>query len=47
MTKTTRFISSITKTAQEADIQMPWSRGARRAAFTEKRKTPQPSLKRA
>ena len=35
--KSTRFIKSITKTATETDVVMPWARGARRAAFIAKR----------
>lgn len=33
-----RFIKSVTKTASETDVQMPWERGARRASFIAKRK---------
>ena len=36
--KTTRFVTSVVKTAQEQTPQMPWARGARRAAFIAKRK---------
>ena len=36
--KTTRFVTSVVKTAQEDTPQMPWARGARRAAFIAKRK---------
>lgn len=35
--KTRRFVKSIVKTAKTTDVAMPWERGARRAAFIEKR----------
>lgn len=34
-----RFIKSICETAAKEDTVMPWTRGARRAAFIAKRKT--------
>ncbi|MGR3270311.1 hypothetical protein [Thalassococcus profundi] len=33
----TRFIKSIVKTAQTTEVEMPWTRGARRTAFIAKR----------
>lgn len=43
-----RFIKSITTTAKETTVSMPWERGARRAAFAAKRKAaPEQQLKRA
>jgi hypothetical protein len=36
----TRFIKSALKTAQEAEVVMPWVRGTRRAAFVAKRAAP-------
>lgn len=36
--KTRRWIATATKQAAECDTQMPWARGARRAAFIAKRK---------
>ena len=33
-----RFIKSVTKTAADTEVAMPWARGARRAAFIAKRK---------
>ncbi len=35
-----RFIKSVVKAAKEEIPQMPWARGARRAAFIEKRQQP-------
>ncbi|WP_299624690.1 hypothetical protein [uncultured Tateyamaria sp.] len=35
-----RFTQSVIKTAQATTTQMPWTRGARRAAFIAKRKAP-------
>jgi len=35
-----RFTKSVIKTAQENTTQLPWARGARRAAFIAKRKAP-------
>lgn len=35
--KTRRFVKSIVKTAKDTEVSMPWQRGARRAAFIEKR----------
>jgi len=37
MKTNTRFIQSIVKTAKTTDVEMPWTRGARRAAFISKR----------
>jgi hypothetical protein len=37
MKTNTRFIKSVTKTAADTDVTMPWARGARRAAFIAKR----------
>lgn len=33
----TRFIASVTKTAKKTKTVLPWTRGARRAAFISKR----------
>jgi hypothetical protein len=33
-----RFIKSVTKTAADTDVALPWTRGARRAAFIAQRK---------
>ncbi len=38
MHKQSRFIASIVKTSREADVQMPWARGARRAEMIARRK---------
>ncbi|MDG1471991.1 hypothetical protein [Pseudosulfitobacter sp. SM2401] len=38
MKTNTRFIKSVTKTAADANVVMPWTRGANRAAFVAKRK---------
>ena len=37
MKTNTRFIKSVTKAALDTDVAMPWTRGARRAAFIAKR----------
>lgn len=37
MKTNTRFIKGVLETAKTADTQMPWTRGARRAAFIAKR----------
>lgn len=37
MQTNTRFIKSVSKTAADTDVVMPWARGARRAAFIAKR----------
>lgn len=42
-----RFIKSVIKAAAAEQPQMPWARGARRAAFIAKRKTPEPLRKSA
>lgn len=34
----TRFVQSVTLTARQCKTVLPWTRGARRAAFIEKRK---------
>lgn len=36
-----RFVKSVTATAAKTEVQMPWSRGARRAAMIARRKTPE------
>ena len=33
-----RFIASITATARSTEVQLPWARGARRAAMIARRK---------
>lgn len=33
-----RFINSIVKTSCDSDVQMPWTRGERRAEFISRRK---------
>jgi hypothetical protein len=33
-----RFIKSVTKTAADTDVALPWTRGARRTAFIAQRK---------
>ena len=38
MQKKSRFIASIVKTSREAEVQMPWARGARRAEMIARRK---------
>lgn len=43
----TRFIKSIVDASKDAEVAMPWQRGARRNAFVEKRKAPPLHLKRA
>ncbi|MCU9838854.1 hypothetical protein OEZ49_13835 [Ruegeria sp. WL0004] len=35
----TRFVKSVIATAAKTEVQMPWSRGARRAAMIARRKT--------
>ena len=49
--KKTRFIKSVTETAtqmaRDPQVAMPWERGARRAAFIARRKTPVMALRRA
>ncbi len=47
MTPKAKFIKSITRTAMEDGIPMPWERGARRAAFVARRKGILAELKRA
>lgn len=42
-----RFIKSVLKSAAECDIQMPWQRGARRAAMIARRDATPQALKRA
>lgn len=42
-----RFITSVVKTAQSTDVQMPWARGTRRAAFIAKRTVPATTRKTA
>lgn len=42
-----RFIKSVVAAAAEEKTQMPWARGARRAAFVTKRKGMEPSRKSA
>lgn len=37
MKTNTRFIKSITKTAADTQVVMPWTRGTRRAAMIAKR----------
>ena len=37
MTPSSRFVRSVLKTADTAQVQMPWQRGKRRAAFIAKR----------
>ncbi|MBV0912614.1 hypothetical protein [Anianabacter salinae] len=39
--KTRRWIVAATKEAAECDVQMPWTRGARRAAFVAARDSAQ------
>ena len=34
MRTNSRFIKSIIKTASEASVEMPWSRGSRRVSFS-------------
>ncbi|MCV2888658.1 hypothetical protein [Ruegeria aquimaris] len=34
----TRFVKSVIATAAKTEVQMPWSRGARRAAMIARRK---------
>ncbi len=43
----TRFIKSVVETAAKNDTVMPWSRGARRAAFIAKRNATQVTRKSA
>ncbi|MEM6303958.1 MAG: hypothetical protein AAF744_04515 [Pseudomonadota bacterium] len=43
----TRFIKSATETAAKTDVQMPWTRGARRAVFIAKRRLQEPARKSA
>ncbi|MDA7428178.1 hypothetical protein PGB28_06890 [Primorskyibacter aestuariivivens] len=42
----TRFLKSVAKTAKTADVEMPWTRGTRRAAMIAKRKE-EPVLRRS
>jgi len=42
-----RFIKAVIKSAQDDSIEMPWKRGARRAAFIARRIEIQGQLKRA
>ncbi|EEB84055.1 hypothetical protein [Roseobacter sp. GAI101] len=43
----TRFIKSVVETAAKEDTVMPWTRGARRAAFIAKRNAPAATRKTA
>jgi len=43
----TRFIKSVIDTAAKSETQMPWTRGARRAAFIAKRNATTPVRKTA
>nr|ABY79038.1 hypothetical protein [endosymbiont of Ridgeia piscesae] len=45
MKKQTRMISNIINEAAKTDVVMPWTRGARRAAWIAKRNAPAVSLK--
>jgi len=47
MTKQQRWIKSIVATAATEATEMPWARGARRAALIAKREMIVPKLKRA
>lgn len=48
MTKTRRWIDTIIREADSTSVRMPWERGARRAAWIEKRRAAQlPSQARA
>ncbi len=46
-----RFVKSIVAASKDTEVQMPWARGARRAAFTARRNAACPpaptALKRA
>ncbi len=37
MKRTPRFVKGVVATAEKTEVQMPWARGARRAAFIAKR----------
>ncbi|SDW73140.1 hypothetical protein [Celeribacter indicus] len=37
--KTRRWMTSMIREAKKTEVQMPWSRGARRAAFIAKKST--------
>lgn len=39
MNTNARFVKSVIRTAEKSDQQMPWTRGARRAAFIARRDT--------
>ncbi len=47
MRKERRWIKSVLKEAARTEIEMPWTRGARRAAFIAKRSAVPPAAKAA
>ena len=47
MKTNTRFIKSVVETAAKNDTVMPWTRGARRAAFIAKRNASEQTLRKS